>query len=148
MSTQRLLVKDLMRPHVVTIAMDNVLRDARQIFDRRRFHHLVVIEKGRPVGVVSDRDLLKNISPFIGGLSEKPRDVATLKKRIHQIMTRKLVSIGPESPASEAAHLMIKRNVSCLPVIDKKEKLLGIITARDLLRLVVHNEDLSKQSVT
>lgn len=147
MLTQPLLVEDLMSPRVVTISMDNTLRDVRQIFNQRRFHHLVVMEKGQPVGVISDRDWLKNISPFIGiPLGEKPRDSATLKKRVHQIMTRKLVSISPESPANEAANLMIERNVSCLPVVNKEGKLLGIITTRDLLRWIVRKEDLSNQT--
>ena len=147
MSTQPLLVKDLMSPRVATIGMDDSLRDARRIFNRRRFHHLVVLEKGRPAGVVSDRDLLKHISPFIGiPLSETPRDRATLQKRIHQIMTRTLISTKPETPVSEAARQMIDRNVSCLPVIADTDKLVGIITARDLLRWVIQNQDPNSQS--
>ncbi len=137
MPTDTLTVKDLMRTHVVTIGMDDTLKTVRSVFNRRRFHHLVVLEKGKPVGVLSDRDLLKHLSPFVGVLlNERPQDTATLKKRVHQIMTRKLVAIDPDAPVSEAVLRMMEHNISCLPVIDADARLTGIITSRDLLRWI------------
>jgi acetoin utilization protein AcuB len=131
-------VKDLMTTDLVTIGMDDTLDTARKIFNQKRFHHLMVIEKDKPVGVISDRDLLKNLSPFIGvPFSERPQDTQTLKRKIHQIMTRKLVSIDPEAPVAQAARLMNTHRVSCLPVITPGDNLIGIITLRDLVRWVV-----------
>ena len=131
-------VRDLMTARIVTIGMDDTLRTAQRIFSRHKFHHLVVVESGKPVGVLSDRDLLKNISPFVGALlSELPRDSATLRRRVHQMMTRKLVSIGPDCEISLAAQRMMDEHVSCLPVIDNDDKVVGIITIHDLLRWLV-----------
>lgn len=127
-----------MTTDVVTIGMDETLRRAQQIFQERRFHHLVVLEENKPVGVLSDRDLLKQLSPFVGiRLSERPQDLATLQRRIHQFMTRRLVAISPESTISEAARTFMRHRVSCLPVICGDGKLVGIITTRDLVRWVV-----------
>ena len=141
MPTDTLTVRDLMRTHVVTISMDDTLKTARSVFNRRRFHHLVVLEKGKPVGVLSDRDLLKHLSPFVGALlSERPQDTATLKKRVHQMMTRKLVAVDPDASAAEALLRMREHNVSCLPVIDADARLIGIVTIRDLVRWVVAKE--------
>jgi len=137
MPTDPPAVRDLMSTHVVTIGMDDTLKTARSVFNRRRFHHLVVLEKGRPVGVLSDRDLLKHLSPFVGArLGERPQDAATLKKRVHQMMTRRLVAVDPDASAAEALLRMREHNVSCLPVIDADARLIGIITIRDLLRWV------------
>jgi len=141
MSAIKLTVRDLMATRVVTISMDDSLETARDVFDRRKFHHLIVLEKGKPVGVLSDRDLLKHISPFIGApLGEHPWDTATLKKRVHQIMTRKLVAVDPDASAAQAALRMEEHNVSCLPVIDAEGRLIGIITVRDLVRWLVEKE--------
>ncbi len=137
---ETLTVKSLMSTHVVSISMDETLQAARQVFNRCGFHHLIVMERNQPVGVLSDRDLLKNISPFVGApLSERPQDVATLRKRIHQIMTRQLVAINPDSSASDAARIMIEHRVSCLPVIDAEQRLVGIITLRDLVQWMVEH---------
>ena len=131
-------VREIMTTEVVTIGMDETLETARGIFNQRRFHHLIVMEGGKAVGVISDRDLLKNLSPFVGvRMSERPQDVGTLRKRIHQIMTRRLVSIEPDAPAAQAARTMMHHRVSCLPVIENGTSLVGIITLRDLVRWVV-----------
>lgn len=138
MSGNPCTVRDLMTAEVTTIGMDDTLRQARQIFNERRFHHLIVIEKGKPVGVLSDRDLLKQLSPFVGvRLSERPQDLATLSKRIHQVMTRRLISIGPDASIAEAARTFMRQRVSCLPVIDSAGQLVGIITTRDIVRWAV-----------
>jgi acetoin utilization protein AcuB len=131
-------VREIMTTEVVTIGMDETLETARGIFNQRRFHHLIVMEGGKAVGVISDRDLLKNLSPFVGvRMSERPQDIGTLRKRIHQIMTRRLVSIEPDAPAAQAARTMMHHRVSCLPVIENGTSLVGIITLRDLVRWVV-----------
>jgi acetoin utilization protein AcuB len=131
-------VRDLMTTEVITIGMDDTLRKAQQVFNGRRFHHLVVVEGGKPVGVLSDRDLLKQLSPFVGvRLSERAQDLATLAKRIHQFMTRQLISITPDASIAEAARTFMRQRVSCLPVIDSESHLVGIITTRDLVRWAV-----------
>lgn len=143
--TDVMLVCDLMSRHVVTIGMDDTLQTARELFDRHGFHHLIVVEGRKTVGVVSDRDLLRNLSPFLNSpLTQRSQDLSTLNRRIHQIMTRRLVRVSADRPAVEAARMMIDENVSCLPVMEEGERLAGIITLRDVARwftqLVIENE--------
>ena len=134
MTEEKLKVRDLMTTHIVTIGMDDTLRAARSIFNQHKFHHLMVVENGKLAGVLSDRDLLKNLSPFLGSpFSQRPQDSATLNKKVHQMMSRKLVSIGPDDEISLAAQRMMYEHVSCLPVIDNNDKPIGIITIHDLL---------------
>lgn len=130
-----LLVKDLMTTRVLTIRMDETVGTAKTMFDHKRFHHLIVMDKVTVVGVVSDRDILKVLSPFIGGNMEQPRDRTTLERRIHQIMTRTVVTIRPNETAQAAAQKMQRERVSCLPVVDERMSLLGLVTIRDFLRL-------------
>ena len=125
-------VADVMTTLVHAVTLDDSIRSAKQLFDRHHFHHLVVLERQRVVGVVSDRDILKIISPFVGNrFMERNQDRSTLNKRIHQIMTRNLVTIGPDESLPSAGFKMLNERVSCLPVVDEHRKLLGILTIRD-----------------
>jgi acetoin utilization protein AcuB len=127
-------VDAIMSREPVTVGMDDDLHRVKDLFELYRFHHLLVLLGERLVGVISDRDLLRASSPFIGRGSERPQDVATLNRRIHQIMTRNLVVVAPETPVEDAARLMLDKRVSCLPVVTAEGHVLGIVTWRDQLR--------------
>lgn len=137
MIDSNLPLSQIMTRHLVTVSQDDFLKLVRELFDAHHFHHLLVIEGGKLVGVISDRDLLKNLSPFVGhSFSERSQDLATLNKRVHQVMTRHLVTVEPATPAKEAIHLMLQHGVSCLPVVDAHMKPVGIVSWRDLLRVL------------
>lgn len=126
-------VASIMTRHVITVSMDDSLRKVREVFESCRFHHLVVTEKSRVMGIISDRDLLKNISPFVGKISERVQDMHTLDKRVHQIMTRRLIWCSEQTTLAEAGRLMLDHGVSCLPVLDHAGHCVGILTIRDML---------------
>ena len=123
----------IMTTPVVTVEMDDTLAVLWEIFDNVKFHHLLVIEDGRLRGVISDRDLLKASSPFVNTFAEQKRDLTLLKKRAHQIMSRKPITISKEATSEEASQLMLRKNISCLPVVSSDGSIDGIITWRDLL---------------
>jgi len=128
------LVSDIMTPHAHTLHPEDSLRTAASLFEREHFHHAIVMERGRVFGVVSDRDILKAVSPFVGNpILERSQDASTLKKRLHQIMTRRPVTIGPDCAIAAAAEMMLTQRVSCLPVVSDDGTLVGIVTARDLV---------------
>lgn len=126
-------MEELMNPRVVTVEPDDLLSTIKEIFENTQFHHLLVVEKDRLIGVISDRDLLKAISPNIGTAAELPRDTATLNKRVHQIMSREPISIEPQASLSDAVEQFKQHSISCLPVTDVLGTVKGIITWRDLL---------------
>jgi acetoin utilization protein AcuB len=129
------MLSRIMTKRVVTVKMDDTLQRIRAVFLAQKFHHLIVVDDGRVVGVISDRDLLKNISPFIGQpMMERSQDVNTLSKRAHQIMSRAPVVAREDTPVIEAATLVLRERVSCLPVVDDRMRIRGIVTWRDLLR--------------
>ena len=76
-------VETIMSQNSVTVEMDETLERVREIFKQHRFHHLLVVSGPRLMGVISDRDLLKAISPYVGTFSETSHDLATLQKRAH-----------------------------------------------------------------
>lgn len=129
-------IGDIMTHPVTTVRMDDTVKTIQKIFEETGFHHLVVKEEKKPVGVINVRDLLRNLSPFIGNaLMERPQDLNTLRKCAHQIMHRDLVTVQEDVSLMEAADLLLSRRVTCLPVVDAKGHLRGIVTWRDLLPL-------------
>jgi acetoin utilization protein AcuB len=94
----------------------------------------VVDEHKKLSGVLSDRDLLRALSPYVGSATETARDLATLNKRVHQIMTRRPITLRQESGIAEAVELLLKNRISCLPIVDDDFKPVGIVSWRDLLR--------------
>jgi acetoin utilization protein AcuB len=127
-------IKQIMSKNVVTVEMDDSLKMVREIFNNTRFHHLLVVESGELFGVISDRDLLKALSPYIGTVSENERDRVTLNKRVHQIMTRKPVVLEQDAEIFEAIEIFKNQNISCIPVVDDEYKPVGIISWRDILK--------------
>ncbi|MBP8105406.1 MAG: CBS domain-containing protein [Nitrospira sp.] len=127
-------VRAIMSTRAVTVTMDDSLARARELFNEHHFHHLLVVQGPTLLGIISDRDLLKAVSPHIGTLSETDRDRATLNKRAHQIMSRKLITVAADTTVEAAAQLLLEHRVSCLPVVTTAGLLEGIITWRDLLR--------------
>jgi acetoin utilization protein AcuB len=97
---------------------------------------LVIGSDKKLCGVISDRDLLRAISPYVGTVSENARDSATLKKRAHQIMTRAPVTLSADASVADAIRLFIDHRVSCIPVVDEKLGAVGIVSWRDILKLL------------
>ena len=128
-------VADIMTAPPVTITLDSTMEEVRAIFEARRFHHLVVLDDNRrAVGVVSDRDLLSTVSPFVGKMAERSADLASLQRKAHQVMSRKLVAVRPNTLLRAAARVMLDYKISCLPVVDKDLRCVGILTIRDVVR--------------
>ncbi|MGZ4993254.1 MAG: CBS domain-containing protein [Methylobacter sp.] len=134
-----MIVADIMTANPVTVNMDTELLEIKDIFDHVFFHHLLVENEADKTlaGVISDRDLLSALSPYIHTASETLRDIETLKKRAHQIMSRQIDTVTPATDCNIAAQRMLDADVSCLPVVDDKKIILGIVTWKDFLKSYV-----------
>ena len=129
-------VESIMSKRLATVGFDDLLTTVKEIFDEASFHHLLVVEDGKLRGVVSDRDLLRAMSPFIGSNVENARDLATLNKRVHQIMSRQPLTLPPEATIADAIALFLANNVSCIPIVTPAFEPVGIVSWRDILRAV------------
>ena len=126
-------IANIMKRRIATVEMDDTLEMVRDLFQAAPFHHLLVVEEGALVGILSDKDLYKALSPYLDSQAENQRDRDTLQRRVHQVMTRHLITATPDMGVAEATELLLEHAVSCLPVLDQGV-LCGIVTWRDLLR--------------
>jgi len=127
-------VDSIMSREVFKISMDDTIATVREIFKHFKFHHLLVVEKRKLVGVISDRDLLKALSPFLDTLSEKPRDLALLNRKAHQIMSLRPVTVTKDATIEQAMKLLVEKDISCLPVVSTNGVIEGIVSWKDILR--------------
>jgi len=127
-------LKQMLTHKLVTVAMDDTLATVKSIFDKHKFHHVLVVEKGLLVGVISDRDLLRSISPNVNTVAAKARDQATLGRRAHQIMTRELITLHEDAHLKEAVEVFDNHKISCIPILDDNDKPTGILSWRDIIR--------------
>ena len=131
-------VGSIMTTRVVTVELDDRLDVVKKIFDNLNFHHLLVIDDRKILkGIVSDRDLLKALSPYVGSASENARDIATLNKRVHQIMSRNLITLQPQAALGEAMQLFLEHRISCIPIVNGEFKPIGILSWRDVFKALL-----------
>jgi len=130
-------VKEIMTSRIVTVEMDDTLDVVKNIFDHVSFHHLLVIDNGVLVGVLSDRDFFKAVSPNLDSAAETLRDTQTLTKRVHQIMSREVKTVNDSAMLSEVVKLFHAYTISSVPVIDQNSKPVGIVSWRDIMRILI-----------
>ncbi len=130
-------IENLMNRKLITLSMDSTLRKAKELFESNTIHHLLITDDdGLLAGVITDRDLYKHLSPTVGTSQETHRDTALMQKKLHQIMARNLITAKTQQSLNEAVVLFYDNHISCLPVVDKNNKPIGIITWRDILKVL------------
>jgi len=127
-----LLVRDSMTREVVTVAPGATAAEALALCRERRIRHLPVVEGGRLVGLISDRDL-RSATPALG---DPDRTAALESITVGDEMAREVVTAHPDDPIEHAAMAMYGKRIGCLPVIGGDE-LVGILTASDVMKAFV-----------
>ena len=127
-----LQVKDYMSPTPETLTPQDHLLDADLRIRSGAFRHLPVVNNGRLVGLLSERDVRRHGASILYSTPEEYNKTFA-QTQVETVMTRDVVTIGPEAALAEATSLLHSQRLGCLPVMDG-EKLVGIITRADLLR--------------
>ncbi len=129
-------IEKIMSDQVITLDIDANLEQAKILFADHHIHHILIVNQGELSGVITDRDVHKHLSPAIGTNKETVRDVSLLQKKVHLIMSRNLVTATKNTSLNEAVLLFHDNHVSCLPVVDEQRHVLGIITWRDIIKVL------------
>jgi CBS domain-containing protein len=116
--------KDVMVEKVVTTRTEATVEDAIKLMNKYEIGCLVVVENGKPVGIITERDILKRVLA-------KSNELKNLK--VMEIMSTPLISAPPKMEIEEAAKLMYQKKIKKLPIIEEK-KLVGLVTLTDILR--------------
>jgi len=136
MKTQQMKLSDIMKKNVVTVDHEASLWEVKMVFNNTKFHHLLVTESKVLIGVLSDRDYLKAVSPHLGTEQQSAKDTATLNTRVHTIMSRKLHTLTPEHSIMDAVKLFNQQSISCIPIVNSNMSIAGIVSWRDIMRTI------------
>lgn len=120
-----------------TVKPSDTMEDVRKIFEKRGFHHIPVIQEGKLVGLVSYTDYLQ----LIRSIFDNTQEVRLNEKVLHatvveDVMTKNILCLS-ENDTVENALLIFKTNqFHSLPVVDAQQRLVGIITTYDLMKVL------------
>jgi acetoin utilization protein AcuB len=137
----------VMTKPVVTITADDRLRKVSRIFREKKLHHLLVVDGKEFVGIVSDRDFFRSIGPRAELPVATEAEAASLNKRVHQVMSRHPICVRENQSVDDVMDLFIKHEISCVPVIDVEGFPIGIISWRDIIKLL-HSRSKTSPSST
>ena len=129
------LVREIMMSAPVTLKPEDSLDLANDVISLGRIRHIPVVEDGRLVGLLSERDLLGAAATQIFGLKQKRKSALLRSVLIKDVMKKKVFTVGPETPIKETAHLMADKRIGCVPVVSAGA-LVGLVTTTDILRYV------------
>ena len=127
-------VRAWMSPDPITVAPQTPVSEARELLAEHRFHHLPVVDSGRLVGIISDRDVAINPRALRAAVRSHTADHLIDDDRpVEAVMSRDPHVIDEASTLEAAARLLVSHQINALPVVDDGRRLVGIITSVDCL---------------
>ena len=133
-----LKVRDVMVREVITVDEDSTVKEAVDVMNEFQIGSLIVLEKGRARGIVTERDFLRRV---IAGAKD------VMNTKVKEIMTTPLVVVEPSMDLEEAVRLMFQEKIKKLAVVDAN-KLVGIVTLTDIARFQPQMIRILKQLTT
>lgn len=137
------VVEDIMTQDVKTLLLDDTIGTCLKYMAENNIRHIPVIENPTDedrntylIGIVSQRDLFRQISPYLGKIGQADSDLKATRQPLVQIITRDPKSVSPKTPIADAIALMVNNRIDTLPVLTG-QTLLGIITSTDILKLFI-----------
>lgn len=118
-------IHDLISMELITVQKEELISTAKELMIRNDIHHLPVLDKEMVLcGILSDRDIIK----------------ANHQQRVHEIMTKKVISAYSDARISDAAKIMLEEKCGSLPIVSHEHILEGIITQTDILKYVINTD--------
>ncbi len=127
---RKLTAAHIMVSPVVTVPPYTLIQSAWQRMQENEINHLLVTEGGKPLGLVSNHDILE------AGISSV--------ESIESLYSGKLVAATPETLVREVASSFLEHNINAMPIVDRSDNVVGIICRYDLLRLLVSGPHLER----
>ena len=142
-------VQDIMSEPVICLGPQDNLAKAIEVLQANEIRHIIITdEQGKFLGLASDRDILRNL-PYAGrrppSAPKRFREhlfaadswTTNFLTPLDNVMVRNVVHVLPSLSICESAGILYNKNIGCLPVIDKKERLRGIITIIDMIHALL-----------
>lgn len=127
-------VSEIMVKNVIVASPDFKLSVLEKMMENKKVGHIFITKLGQLLGIVSDGDIKRRKSYLAGTDVSTAREEQTLEVKAHQIMTRDLITLRPESDIVGALDILLTNDIHSIPIVDAKNKLMGIVTTTDFLK--------------
>lgn len=120
-----------------TVAPNDTMEEVRQVFEKRGFHHVPVVENEILVGLVSYTDYLSLVRSVFDNNQEVRNNEQVLHATIvREVMTTDLLCLSKNDTVEDALRIFKANQFHSLPVVDEHKHLVGIITTYDLMKVL------------
>jgi acetoin utilization protein AcuB len=142
-----MLVKNWMSKPAITIDANASMYDATKLLKNHNIKMLPVMEKGKLVGIVTDRDLKRASASDATSLEIHELLYLLSDIKIKNIMTKNPIPVSFDSTVEETAEILLKHNISGVPVVDPYGDIVGVITQNDLFRIIISLTGAEKKGI-
>jgi len=142
-----MLVKNWMSKPAITIDLEASMNDAIKLLKTHNIKMLPVMEKGKLVGIVTDRDLKRASASDATSLEIHELLYLISKIKVKEIMTKKPITVPEDYTVEETAEILLKHNISGVPVIDQYRDVVGTITQNDIFRILISLTGVAKRGI-
>jgi CBS domain-containing protein len=146
-----MLVREVMTAQPVTVRTDTPVKEALALLDRHSITMLPVLSPaGIIVGVVTEADLIRDVvKPDVRTHMIPPQRGQTLlpPHAVVEVMNHQTVTVTADTDLAEAANLMTGTAVKSLPVIDEHHRVVGVVSRRDIVRVLARSDEVVEQEV-
>jgi len=131
-----MLVRKKMQKDLVTIAKNERMTIAKKILQEKNIRHLPVVDGKKLIGLVTNMDIRKAEASPATSLEIRELHYLLDKLTVEEIMTRNVITIGPDISVEEATTLLHDNKIGCLPVVEDGN-LVGILTENDVMEILI-----------
>jgi acetoin utilization protein AcuB len=142
-----MLIKNWMSRPVITVNISASMQDAMDLLKQYNIRKLPVENKGKLVGLITDGDIKKASASNATTLEIHELMYAISKIKAKDIMTKKVITAKPDQTIDELAQLLLTNKITCAPVLDDKNKLVGIITEEDIFKALISLTGIDKKGI-
>jgi len=132
-----MLVGNWMTKDVISVDVNDSMQDAARLIRKHKIKRLPVMENGKLVGIVTDRDLKRASASDVTTLEIHELLFLISEIKISDIMTKDPITIPLDYTIDEAAQILLEHKLSGAPVVDNEGQVAGVITQTDIFRVLV-----------
>jgi acetoin utilization protein AcuB len=142
-----MLVETWMSKPVITVNADDSMQKATELLKEHHIRILPVMEDGKLVGIITDRDLKRASASDATTLEIHELVYLLSKLKVKEIMTKEPITVPPYYTLEETSRILLEKKISGVPVVNDKDQVIGILTRDDLLRVLVNLTGVDKRGI-
>ena len=129
-----MLVKERMSSPVISVDPNMPIMEALKLMQDKRIRRTPILEKGKLLGIISDKDLLNAAPSDATTLSVWEMNYLLGQVKVKDVMTKNVLTVTEDTPIEEAAYAMVQNKIGGMPVM-RNGQVVGLITETDLFKI-------------